>query len=147
MVIVLFSHENQRSLFSEVDVVLQTSVFCSWRNKKRLRPLIQKVFNQFLFTGIKALRCTTILVTSQLCQGDINKGVYQYPQRTLLPGMQSYWFGSWYSLYKFSNSLAFYFPNLVLFLFRNKSVLEYDRGNIFNDGKDSNSLIMLDQGG
>ena len=50
-----------------------------------MRPLIQKVFNQFLFTGIKALRCTTILVTSQRCQGDINKGVYHYSERTLLP--------------------------------------------------------------
>ena len=146
MAIVLFSHQNQRSVFNEVDVVLQTSVFCSWRNKKRLRPLIQKIFNQFLFTEIKALRCTTILVTSQRCQGDINKGVYQYAVRTLLPGMQSYWFGSWHPLVKLSNSLAFYFPNLVFFLFRNKSVLEYNRGIIFNDGKDSNSLIMLEQG-
>ena len=146
MVIVLFSHQNQRSVFNEVDVVLQTSVFCPWRNKKRLRPLIQKIFNQFLFTEIKALRCTTILVTSQRCQGDINKGVYQYAVRTLLPGMQSYWFGSWHPLVKLSNSLALYFPNLVFFLFRNKSVLEYNRDIIFNDGKDSNSLIMLEQG-
>ena len=115
MVIVLFSHQNQRSVFSEVDVVLQTSVFCSWRNKKRLRPLIQKIFNQFLFTEIKALRCTTILVTWRRCQGDVNKGVYQYAERTLLPGMQSYWFGSWHPSVKFSNSLAFYFPNLVFF--------------------------------
>ena len=79
----LFSHQNQRSVFNEVDVVLQTSVFYSWRNEKRLRPRIQKVFNQFLFTGIKALKCTTILVTSHRCQGDINKGVYQYAERTL----------------------------------------------------------------
>ena len=40
------------------------------------------------------MRYTTILVTSRRCQGDVNKGVYQYAERTLLPGMQSYWFGS-----------------------------------------------------
>ena len=40
----------------------------------------------------------------------------------------------------------FIFLILYFFLFRNKSVLEYNRGIIFNDGKDSNSLIMLEQG-
>ena len=108
MVIVLCRHQNQRSGFSEVDVVLKSSVFCSWRDKKRLGPVLQKVFNPFLVTGIKALRCTTI----------VNKGVYQNAERTLLPVVQSHWFGSSHPyvtpLVSFPNFLTFYFLNPVL---------------------------------
>ena len=63
---------------------------------------------------------------------------------------QSHWFAwvisSIHCAVAFSNFLTFYFLKPVLFLFKTKSILKHNREIICNDKKDSNSLIVLEEG-